>query len=328
MSRNRNTSSKNRQAIFIIALVSFLFFSYPTKTQAAFWPTIDPIITRMLDTVWATIQGIILGAAKQAAVKMLNKQVDSLVSGTGSDSGSTAFITNWTDYLVTQPKNTTTTYMNDYLTQMTSGRSSDTGYSSEGFSGSSNSYAKAFTQMEKNKLKEQGTVPKMTYVGDPSEMFDSGNFKNLETFLSGVNNSWAADIAFNAAMQKKQAEETLANQTRAIAYQGFKGTSSGTGSKETITYPGSLTKDSVANVENMGNNVIASAQSIPEVISSVISQMITKAIQKGFDSIQKNAQNDQSTQNKEDSSTNDSVTNNGPGILFGNTTKSSNTANN
>jgi len=314
----KNTkNSRPRQTISVIVLLSFLLFSCPTKTEAAFWPVIDPMITRALDTVYATVQGIILGAAKQAAVKMLNSQVDNLVSGNGSDDA--AFITDWRDYLVTQPQNNTDTYMNSYLTKMTGGRGSSSGYSSEGFSGTGN-YANTLAQMEKNKMAQQKSVQQMTYEGDPSTMFDSGNFKNMETFLDAdkPNNSWTFDMAFNNAYQQKLSSEQRTNQTRAIAYQGFKGTSSGTGSDETITYPGSLTKDSVANIENLGNNVIASAQSIPEVISSVVSQMITKAIQKGFDGIQKSVQNNENSQNKLDSGTDNSVANNGPGILFGN----------
>ncbi|MFA7319287.1 MAG: hypothetical protein WC022_01685 [Parcubacteria group bacterium] len=317
MPQHKNKLAKNISTIFTIALFSLMFFSCPAKTQAAFWPGVDPPIQRMLDTIYQTIQGIIMGAAKQAAVKMLNSQIDSLVSGNGSGGDGAAFITDWRDYLVIQPQNSTDTYMNSYLTKMTGGRGSSSGYSSEGFSGAGN-YASSIVQMEKNNMTQRGKIPQMTYQSDPSKMFNSGNFKNLELYLSGVNNPWAADIAFQNAYQRKLDEQTLMQQTRAIAYQGFKGTSSGTGDDETVTYPGSLTKDSVANVENIGNNVIASAQSIPEVISSVVSQMITKAIQKGFDGIQKSVQNEDSSQNKLDSGTNDSIANNGPGVLFGN----------
>lgn len=316
---NRNNSIKKRQAIFIIALFSFLFFSYPAKTQAAFWPVIDPIIKRMLDTVYATIQGIILGASKQAAVKMLNSQVDSLMSGNGSSTDGAAFITDWRDYLEIQPLNNTTTYMNSRLTTMTSGRSSSSGYSSEGFSGTG-SYANKLVQMEKTKMTEQNSVTKMTYEGDPAEMFASGNLKNSEIFLDAEkpNNGWTFDMDFDKNYQLKLAEQRRIYQTQAIANQSFKSTTSGTGDNQIVTRPGILTKDSVANIENIPNNVIASANSIPEVISSVVSQMITKAIQKGFDGIQKSVQNSENSQSKLDSGMNTYVTNNGPGILFGN----------
>lgn len=319
MSLNRKNFIKKQQALFVVALFSFLFFSYPAKTQAAFWPVIDPIINRMLDTVYTTIQGIILGASKQAAVKMLNSQVDSLVSGDGSSTDGAVFITDWRDYLETQPLNNTTTYMNSRLTKMTSGRDSSSGYSSEGFS-DTGSYASKLVQMEKNKMTQQNSVRKMTYEGDPTEMFASGNLKNMEIFLDAdkPNNSWTFDIAFTEDYQQKLNEQRRLYQTQAIANQSFKSTTSGTGDEQIVTRPGILTKDSIANIENIPNNTIASAQSIPEVISSVVSQMITKAIQKGFDGLQKSAQNNENSQDKLDSGTNSSIADNGPGILFGN----------
>ena len=313
MSYQKNKFGRSQKAILTLVLIAFLGFSYPAKTQAALWPAIDPIMSRMLDTVYDTVQGMILGSLKQSAVKILNSQVDSLVSGRGT--GNAAFITNWQDYMVTQPQNNTKTYMNSYLTQMTAGKGSSTGYSSEGFSGSGN-YAAALTQMAKNNITQMTAVPQMTYQSDPSTMFASGNFKNLELYLSGINNPWSFGAAADSAYQQQLATQQSIQQTQAIAYQGFKPTVSGTGANQIVTRPGILTKETVANVENLPNNVIANAKSVPEVISSVVSQMITKAIQQGFSGMQKSVQTQTSTQSKLTSGINSAVQTSGPAAQF------------
>ncbi len=312
MLQNKNKSNSFYGTTLAVVLTALLFTSYPTKTQAALWPVMDPMITRMLDTVYDTIQGIIRGAAKQAAVKMLNSQLGNLVSGGGS--GTAAFITDWTDYLITQPENNTQVYMNSYLAQMTSGRGSSAGYSSEGFYGGGN-YATNLVQMEKTKIAQRSTTPTMTYEGDPSKMLDGGNFKSMSLYLSGINNPVAFDIATRNAYQQKLDDEKAVGQTRAIAYQGFKGTSSSS-NPNAITYPGILTKEVVANVENMGNNVITSANSIPEIITSVVSQMIMKEINQGFSGVEKSLQKEASSQNRLDSGMNSAINTSGPGVLY------------
>ncbi len=301
------------QLISIVFLALFLSLFSPQKTEAAWIPGMDPMIQRMLDTIYEQVVGMVMGAAKTAAVKMLNSQVDSLVSGKGT--GNAAFITNWKDYLVTQPKNNTATYMNSRLTQMTAGKGSSTGYSSEGFSGSGN-YASALTQAAKNSVAQKTAVPQMTYQSDPSKMFAGGNFKNLELYLSGINNPWSFSVAADNAYQEELANQKNIQQTQAVAYQGFKPTTSGTGDQQVVTRPGILTKETVANVENLPNNVIASAKSVPEVISSVVSQMIAKAIQQGFSGMQKSAQSQISTQSKLNSGMNNAMNTSGPAAQF------------
>ena len=307
----KNNLGKKSTAIVTLALISCLFFSYPTKADAALWPGIDPEITRMLDTVYDMVQGMILGALKQAAVKMLNSQMDGLMAGQGNNGA--AYITNWKDYLVDQPKSETKVYMNSYLSKMTAGKgSSTTGYQAEGFSGGS-SYSQTLAQAEKNRFENIDNVPKLSYEGDPSQMFSGKGFKNLELYTSGVNNPWAFNMAAENAYEKQLAEKKAIAQAQAISNQGFRGT---TGSNGTITYPGILKKEMAANVDKLPNDVLASAKSIPEVITSIVSQLITKKMQQGFDSIQKSSQSQASSQNKQQSSVNNAAKVSGPSALF------------
>ena len=314
MSHHKNNSGKKSQIICTALLVACLFFAYPQKSEAALWPGIDPEITRVLDTVYDMIQGMIMGALKQGGVKMINSQVDGMMSGQGM-SGGAAFITDWKDYLIDQPKDDAKLYMNSYLSKMTSGAGSSVmGYVAEGFSQEGGSYAHTLTQAVKDNL-EFGDAPiAFSYEGDPAAMFDGKDFKMLELYTSGVNNPWSFEMEAEYAYDKKLAEEEAVTQARAVAYQGFTGTESG--GDGTVTFPGILTKEIAANVEDLPNKVIAAAKSIPEVITSIVSQMITKKIQQGFSGVQKKAQSKSSTQYKFSTSTNKAMDTLGPGARF------------
>ena len=294
----------------MVVFVMFFLFSPVKNAEAAFWPGVDPPIQRMLDTIYETIKGMIMGIAKKQAVMSLNSQMSSIIGG--SATGSAMFITDWEDYLIGQPEDITQNYMNDYLSQMTSGRGSTSGYESEGFSGN---YMAGLTQnASKNIINRQD--PEMTYEGDPADMFESGNFKNMSNYLSGINNPWA----FNSWIEYKNQQELEKNQrvaeTKARSYSGFIGTGEQSG-QGNITNPGSLTLQDTASVHDLGNKVIAGAQSIPEVIVSVVSQLITRSVSQGFSSVQRNIQREVDyTQDQTSSDINSAIEKYGPGARF------------
>jgi hypothetical protein len=303
--------TKKTLLVFFVFFV-FLFSSTP-KAKATIWPGVDPIIKTGLDQIRDMLNNLIVGVMKQAAVTMLNTQVNSLVSR--STDGQSAFITNWEDYLIDRPENRTDLYMNDYISEMTQGKGTYSNYSTGGNAGSAN-HSADLKSLAQNNLENQKKTPQITYEGDPENMFSSGSFKDMEMYLSGVNNPWAFDMAVQNEQQKELEKQTLLSQTRSLAYQGFIGTSGG--STHTVSYPGSLTKDAVANTENIPNMVLGNAQDIPEVIiSAVISQMITRAIQQGFSGVQKNIQkNIRDVENKQNSNLNRRIKDLGPGARF------------
>lgn len=305
----KNKTIRFSATISVVFLAFLLTIFSPRKAEAAWIPGIDPPIQRALDTAYDQLMGIIRGAAKQAAVKMLNGQLDVQMGG---QNGNVAFVANWRSWLQDDPEKNASLIVNDNLSKMLGGRGNSLSYSSEGFSGTGN-YANSLSQMEKDAINQENSLPKMTYEGDPSQMFASGNFDNMSLYFSGVNNPWAFDLAVQDQYQKELKLQISMNQTKVTAYSGFKGT---VGSNGSITYPGSLTKELAANIQNLPNNVVAAATSIPEVISSVVSQMLTKMTQQGFSSVQKDSQNSQSTQNKLGSGIDGLISSNGPGAPF------------
>lgn len=307
------------KSFWTILLLLAIIFSPFQAYKANAWDAIPAqIFKNLLENIQYEIRGMILGMLKKEAVSNLNNQINSLVGG-GSN-GSPAFITNWQDYLFDAPANQTRAYMNDYLSRMTSGRGTYSGYTPEGFSGASaNNYLAELKQNGINSIENNDSldnIPKTTYEGNPDQMFASGNFRNMSLYLSGTNNPWAFDIATQNAYQTKLDQAKEIQKNKSLAYQGFKGTGE-KGSDSTITNPGSLTKEYVANVQNLGNNIIANASHPGEVISAVVSQMITQSIQQGFSAVQKKAmQQTYNVQNKITDEMNKAIENSGPGARF------------
>lgn len=281
MNKNKNYFFKKSFLAIAIALGVSLSPFQVEKSHA--WLSFQAAqYKQMLETIQFHIDGVILGMLKQQAASMLNDQINKLVGG--GSTGSVMFITDWRDYLVSRPEGRTRLYMNDYLTQMTSGRGSRAGYVGEGFLGGGN--AGAYNNLLVSIAKKQTTerqIPKTTYPGDPSQMFAQGNFKNMGTYLSGINNPWAFSIAAQNEYQKRLAEEKKIAESLSIAYGGFRGTEvKGRNGEILITNPGSVIKQAVTNVQDIGNKIVAAATHPQEVISAIVSQMMTQAIQQGI----------------------------------------------
>jgi hypothetical protein len=289
-------------SIFLI-LITFCFWQTP-KAQATLWPGIDPAIRTGLEEVMKLIDGLIVGVLKQQSIQMLDSQIN-ILAGRGAG-GQPAFITNWEDYLINKPMHQTNVYMNDYVSRMTRGKGTYSGYStSEGFANSGNYSANLSQSVQPLGNKD----PQLTYEGSPDQMFASGSLKNFELYLSGINNPWAFNIEFQNKQKQVFEETKQVAQAKSIANQGFPGTSAS---------PGILAKEMMANVQNMPNAVLANATSLSEVITSLVSQMISRSITQGFSSVQRSVSRATSSVNRVNTSINNTVNTYGPGARFDN----------
>jgi hypothetical protein len=280
---------------------------------------------QMLETIQTQIEGVIMGMLKQEAAKMLNDQVSKLIGG--GSSGSAMFITDWEDYLIKRPEGQTRIYMNDYLTQITSGRGSKTGYSGEGFSGGGDigSYASMLVNMAKKETIEK-QLPKMDYPGNPAQMFAQGNFKNMGTYLSGINNPWAFSVNAKSEYTENMTSKKKVAESRAVAYEGFRGAEVSGGKKGDvlITNPGSVIKEAITNVQDIGNKIVASATHPQEVISSIVSQMMSQAVQQGIGMAKSTIEKEVSKVSGQFGQITGQMTQKfGPGALYGNSSSGS-----
>jgi cytochrome c551/c552 len=226
------------------------------------------------------------------------------------------FITDWSAFLTKQPQSNANVFINDYISKSTSGRGSATGYipaGSEGVGGN-NSYASSVAQ---SALQKTSNAPKQAnpiYSGNPSQVFSGSNgtsaFKQMNTYLS--NPSWQTDLDIQQKYQAKLAEEKKIAETKANAGSGFIG-------KEvngvTVT-PGSIVKDQTSKVQNMGLDVLANANNLPEVISAAVSQIISQTMSQGIGNVMATVTKETSTSSKQKAQQNSAVQNNGPGVLY------------
>lgn len=272
----------------MIVIVATTLSLAPVKTQKAeaFWGEImQQFLKQALELIQDNIQGIIMGELKQIAAKTMNEEVANLVSG--SSSQDSKIIGNYKEFLHTDPKKETDRYMKELLTDITGGRGSLSNYipSGEGFGGGNGgSYNAQLVEMVQNSVINTPT-PTVDYIGDPRQnLFDEPG--NLDKYVSGINYPLKLQVYTQQKYQERLEIEKDAARTEAIAGQGFKGTRKG----DTIITPGSLIGDNMADVMDLGNKVIAGAQSIPETITAVVTQVIAQTIENGVGKASENVQ--------------------------------------
>src|SRR4030042_5039479 len=170
-----------RKIILSILMLAVLIFIPSHRARADVWGAnaMAAILKHTMERIDAEIHGAIMGALKIAAAESINSTVSSLISS-GGTSGSLV-ISDWDDWLVTQPAETTKTYMNDFFTLATNGTSSSSNYISASGSteGTTGSYTNYLVEQAK-KTTTEAALPKTdlsSYVSDPPEMFSAGNWQ-------------------------------------------------------------------------------------------------------------------------------------------------------
>jgi hypothetical protein len=279
------------QKVLAIAVLSFVFSASPiyAKPADAWLEMAGQFLKQALEKLDRQIEGIGRGAQKQSAAQTIMKQVSSIVGG--GNGSSPMFITDFRDFLVTQPKNSANTYINDLISQTTSFRGS-TSY--EGFGGGGGgSYLRELTKLAKQST-SQSSMPKITYSGDPSKMFESGSFKNMSSYLTDANFPVSYKLFIKDAYNGKIAENMLISQTESDSGLGFIGTKK---DGKTI-FPGSLTKDYMANAQDVGNKILAGATSMFEIITSTVTSTVSQSLQSGIGNAQEYTTNMANEQNQ------------------------------
>lgn len=311
--------NKNILAIKIIGILFLVLFlslaPIPGRKASAWIDTIIPkVILPPMQLLLDQLMIVITGAAKQGAIKMITQNVYSAVSG-GSGSGGTKFITNWESALETDPQKEAAIFIESMSSSSTQMRGSSSYQSSEGVGGGN--FMANFSNITKGITSQASSSNKcpVTYTGDPANMFADGTFKNFSEFMSGNNDPWSYQTCMQKAYEDKLASLKEIAKTKATAYQGFVGT----GQDGNISYPGILVKEKMANVENMGNEVIANANGIAEVITATVMKMGMDAMNNGIGNVQAQIQKGvTNVSDKANTQIQNQTKNYGPGALYGN----------
>jgi hypothetical protein len=272
----------------IKSIVIGIFFLVVTAlpARADFWGmSIEAtILGQSLSKIQRQIEGVTLAALKTTALSVIQAKVNSIVGGTNSTDSK--IISDWQVYLYDTPRNTTKTYMTSYLTSATNGRSSGN-YSSD--------YSSYLQSSAKSNLVtlSDSSIPTTNIeevVSDPKTSLENGSLLAMDAYWSNpMNNPYGFTLMAQSEEQAKLEQEQQKQFTKSISH-GYNSTES----NGKVILPGSTIGMIVANSQDMGNKVIASAQSPYElaggVILSLVNRTVSGLIESGIGSVQANIQ--------------------------------------
>jgi len=269
-----------RRRIFFAVI--FSLFLPLHKTEAAVWPAIDPIIRTGMDYIKGKISNVLLGIVKQKAFSMLNGKINGLVGGSSSQNAK--FIVDWKDYLQSAPAKKATVYVKDALSKTTAGKGSLSNYIPAGGTGTSG--VRQLAQAANSIIEKK--EPQVTYQGNLSNESSKNYLKAMsEMYKPGsVNNSFGMSSMIENKLADATQKEEKEAEIKAAANQGFKGTENKDGK---TLLPGSLVAMNTANVQNIGNQILANARDIPEtIVTALLSKTINETMERGIGKVESN----------------------------------------
>lgn len=267
----------SRASLFVLIFLGCQFFAVPTARAEA-WGTnqMATLLKQMLENMYRQIEGAVLGTIKVQAIEMINRQLGSLIGGMGG--GRPLFITNYTDFLYRTPAQKTTIYMNDFFTLNTRGKFSSANYLGIGnVGGALNNYPGYLVALGK-----QATIDKKPcvynldeYTAVPGRPFQGTYpFRALDAYVGNLCNSAQGYVI--QAEEAFEANKLMEQQIAAVQAQssGFLGVEK----NGNIITPAGAIEAITANVQNMGNTLIATAENPGEFLSGVVSAMVNRTI--------------------------------------------------
>lgn len=280
------------------ALVFFVGMSlvFVPRADAGYWgePTMAAILEESLRKIARQIEGAILGALKASAIQLLNTQVGQLIGG--SSAGGSAIISDWREFLYSEPEQKVRVYMEDFYAQSTKGRSSSSNYDSpyslaNGTNPRLGSYSARLVEGAKASLSTPYQASNLEEISpDPEAALAEGDLRTLNAFFANpMNNPFGYTLAAQSYERSVREMEQQQQIVKAVA-SGYKPIES---NGKTIL-PGSTIGQMVANANDIGNKVVAAASNPAElasgVIVSLVNKTITNTIQKGIGNVQANIQ--------------------------------------
>ncbi len=257
--------------IFIIFFCFFLAFSplSATKADAAWIPVIDPMIKQAMEVMVRMIDKMGSGSMKQAAAMALYEAMVAFIEGNSSGGG--LIVRDWGEQLIRTPREKGNTRINDRISKAVSGRG---GANYEGFGGN---LTQTMTQEAKARTSEKKKVS-YNYEGDPKQMFSQSD--GLNKLSEYINNHPVGVVnALEDEDKEIMTEENKLAQVPAQAYGGFMPL----GGLENVSIPGSLVQDIVANIQDIGNKVLAGSDGMAEtIITAALNAAINQMVMRGF----------------------------------------------
>lgn len=293
----------------IFFMVTVLFFQ-PSVARADVWGAAyaAAIAKHAMETAYIEIQAAILGTLKVTAYELLHTQIGQLIGG--SSYSETLIITDWEDFVIQAPLDETVLYMNDFFSVSFQGKNSCDYIPVQSSSPTSDPYGDVvasscaaveavgegvrFVQNFPSYLEDYARraiggavaegldqVRQYTldqFCTDPStNMLSSGNWKCWDAYWSNdYNNPYAYSMIAEANYYNELEKKQELAKIQGMAYQGYKPQTTPEGY---VVTPGSLIKDIQSAVTDLGNKIIAAAESPGEFLSALVTSFVTSFIQ-------------------------------------------------
>lgn len=261
------------------------------SAHAGAWgePVLASLLLHQLQNIDKMIEGVLLGQLKSVAVTMLNNRVANLVGG--SSTGTSLIISDWRNYLYTEPDEKVDLAMNDYYT--TTLRSKSSGFSTSYGSSSYESYLENLTRsyLSGNAADSRTTATTLSEAtADPVTALQNGDLRAFAALNESGSNPYGYMLQAQGYQMGVREQAQTAAQVKAMA-SGYKGVEDQNGN---TILPSSTISLMVADSQNIGNNIIASAQNPEELISGVVTSLVNRTIsnlvQNGVGQVQANLQ--------------------------------------
>lgn len=279
----KNLKIKFVPLLLLFSLVFVFLFIPVAKVEASAWgeSIAANLMQISMEKIMKMIEEFIRGAMKQMAIQSIVSSISGTISGGG---GSEAmFIVNWKDALVIEPQQKTQLALNDFFSATTRGKASALNYVATSADSTGNYIAKL--QKSAQDAVKFDAIPPIAdlqqYASSPNKVFDKKNWRGYSALISNPANNFGLTLdAIDLKAKILEQEQKIASD-QAISNQGFKSKMSG----DSVMTPGSLIGQMQAQVQDIGNKAIASANSIPEIITSLVSRMAMQTLSQGIGSI-------------------------------------------
>lgn len=292
-----------------VFMVVFVFHANIQQARAEAWGSAmaAAVAKQAMEEAYTEIQSAILGTLKVAAYELLHTQVGQLVGGTSVKDS--MIISDWEDFVRIQPEEDTAVYMNDFFSATFQGKNGcdyvpvnptntedpfvDSTVTACGAIQEGVGFVQNFpSQIEEYARRTIGgavaegldTAKEYTldqFCDDPSNMFAQGNWKCFHAYFSNdYNNPYAYALQASKAYEEELEKKQQVAELKSVAYQGYKPqTTQSADGKEYVVTPGSLIKDIQSAVTDLGNKIIAAADSPAEFASALVTSFVTSYIQ-------------------------------------------------
>lgn len=288
--------------ILIFLLVSFVSISFPKPTSAGWWgePMMAVEYQITVEKMLKSIQDTIIANLKMAALRIIQTRLMSLLQSTGvpMDGVAGAIISDWKMFIFSSATKYSTAVTNDFFRNLQAGSTS-----------AMNQYiiGPARNAVNTDYYNMRPDLQNYCPGGDPTKAFNSGTSNQWMCWhMSGAPQNDLATTVLRAESAKQAAynQEAAAKQAEGQAGAGYAGKVTAPGAKDrevmasngkmlsapaSSSYQGQNITTTGSDIKALANDVVihmktqmlSMAQSIPEIATAMVNQMIAQVIQQG-----------------------------------------------